>query len=191
MPKKSSNPQYQDAHRENLLAAISVRVYGVPLQNPSLEGYTAIWFCGVLVRNRDLRRCTKRILHIPQDRVVAAGEVDGFLFEEHQVHWFDVQIETTLVEEQYIPIPLKDEIREQQPSVLRRAQGGGLTACERACVETLNTCTRAILNVLAHPPELGWTDEQRAEELERCMEAFEICMDNCARIERPFGFPNL
>ena len=91
-------PSYRSAKEELEKSAGRIRVYGIQLDKPD-DDATAIWFCGYRADITDYRMGSKRIFHIPTQKIVQRGNVDGFKYETHQVQWFDVDPRTRLLEE--------------------------------------------------------------------------------------------
>lgn len=100
-------PTYAESRTRQVTSATQVRLYGVPLKDANnLEGHTAIIYCGFQSDGIDLRECTDRIWHVPDDGISSFGALEDFPCERGTVHYFDVAKDATPIEEQYVPISL-------------------------------------------------------------------------------------
>lgn len=97
---------YEEARKRNLVAATTLRVFGIPLRSKASEGYLPVLWCGISVEGAEHREATNRIWHLPEADIVGSGEAEGFRVEGHPVHWYDLKRESTPVEESYTPISL-------------------------------------------------------------------------------------
>jgi len=78
-----------------------VRLYGVPLKKPEIDGTVVIWFCGYQTSQQEVRAGSDRLIHIPELSIVSHGITDDFEYRGFKVEWFDIQAQTTLIEESY------------------------------------------------------------------------------------------
>lgn len=111
MTDNDEQVSYEQAKRKNLLAATTVRIFGVPLQTSASNGYIPIWWCGIGLDGAEHRETTYRIWHIPEADIVESGEIEGFSFQGHQVHRYDVKRDCTPIEESYTPVSLTHSAR--------------------------------------------------------------------------------
>jgi hypothetical protein len=112
---------YDDARKRSLIAASTIRILGVPLHGRDAGAAVTIWWCGIGVDGAEHREPTHRIWHIPRADIADSGEVEGFCFEGHDVHWYDVKPDCAPVEESYAPVSLTHSAR----FYLRGRFGGG------------------------------------------------------------------
>jgi len=108
---KDEHVSYVQARRKSLLAATTVRVFGVPLQSKVSDGYIPIWWCGIGVDGVEHRETTYRIWHLPKAAIVESGKAKGFSFEGHDVYFYNVKRECTPLEESLSPVSLAHSAR--------------------------------------------------------------------------------
>jgi hypothetical protein len=106
-------PSYSDAQRNRMASAVSLRIYGVQLEEAStLEGYTCILYCGLSAGGEEQRKCSNRIWHLPKDKIFRAGEVEDFTCKGQKVYWFEVPKDISLTEEKYVGVSLGSEMKQ-------------------------------------------------------------------------------
>jgi len=108
---KDKHASYEQARRRNLLTTTTVRIFGVPLQARASDGYIPIWWCGIGLDGAEHRKTTYRIWYLPEADIVESGKAEGFSFEGHRVHWYDVKRDCTPVEESFSPVSLAHSAR--------------------------------------------------------------------------------
>jgi hypothetical protein len=108
---KYEHASYGQARRGSLLAATTVRVFGVPLQSKASDGYIPIWWCGIGVDGVEHRETTHRIWHLPEAAIVESRKATGFSFEGHDVYFYNVKRDCTPLEESFSPISLAHSAR--------------------------------------------------------------------------------
>jgi hypothetical protein len=122
---RQAGPSYGDARLARIAAALSLRLYGIPIEDaPNVDDYVAIWWCGTRVDllGYDHRHGTKRIWHLPKDKINDSGPEEGFTYEGHQVFWFDVARDIAPIEETYVLVSMRKYLA---PETLRRRPSGG------------------------------------------------------------------
>jgi hypothetical protein len=98
---------YADAKRMALEATTTTKLYGIPLDDAvTLDGHTAILWCGIAEDTFDDREVTNRVWHLPNNAIVRRASVDDFLHEGHQVEAFTVRGDVVAIEEIYAPVRL-------------------------------------------------------------------------------------
>ncbi len=106
-------PSYSDAQHNRMASAVSLRIYGVQLEEAStLEGYTCILYCGLSAGGEEQRKCSNRIWHLPKDKIFKVGEVEDFTCESQKVYWFEVPKDISLLEEKYVGVSLGSEMKQ-------------------------------------------------------------------------------
>lgn len=103
---KDEAASYERARKDNLRAAGTIRVFGVPLGARPAESHQPILFCGLSVEGAEHREATRRIWHLQSTDILATGPVEGFAVEAGRVHWYDLKRESTPIEESYTPVSL-------------------------------------------------------------------------------------
>lgn len=112
-----------DNRIHNQRSPIRVGIYGVSCiedgegcNNPLIERYEKIYYCGMTVGGWEQRASTNRIWYIPKESILESGEVEGYAYRERPVKWFDVYVDTPLMEENYTSVSLDNEIERASKS---------------------------------------------------------------------------
>jgi hypothetical protein len=111
MRSKDEHDLYTEARRKSVLAAKTVKLFGVPLQSNPSDGYMPIWWCGIGINGAEHRETTYRIWHVPKAAILDSGRIDGFTFEGRDVYFYNVARDCTPLEESYSPISLTHSAR--------------------------------------------------------------------------------
>jgi hypothetical protein len=99
----------EEAQRELLRDSMVIYIYGVALQQKTNQDDTVtIMLSGIANDGRDIRQCTKRLLHLPRERVLSTEPVKDFTCNGQQVQKFEIPIDTTVVEELYSRVRISD-----------------------------------------------------------------------------------
>lgn len=109
--EETSYPSYEDARRDALARAHTVRILGVPLDGTSSETHIAILWCGIAVDGAEHRQGTHRIWHLRKADLVASGIVDDFEFNGNRVNFYDLDRDSDPVEETYSSVSLSHTLR--------------------------------------------------------------------------------
>lgn len=98
---------YEDARRDNLNAATTTHIYGVELSTPKGEQDNVVFlYSGFVDNGVNVQQCTRRIWHLPRQKVVASKPVSEFSCSGRPVQEFVVQRDAKPIEELFVEVPL-------------------------------------------------------------------------------------
>jgi hypothetical protein len=98
---------YGRARRNLIRATSAARVYGVPLDDSDdHDEYVVFSLQGWSTGTRDRRDPSDRIFRVRRDQVHDSGTVDGYEVEGRQVHWYEIDLGSYLIEELHLGMPV-------------------------------------------------------------------------------------